>query len=316
MLRRLTLALALCLAAGTARAEAESPNVPARQTKPTKKKLGRVPFRVVKLLPETSQALVYDQDRRAHVLVGEGDSLAGFSVIQVEDDHLVVARDGREVVLVADPRAPQPAAGSVPDVVDPYGALPGPAPTIDPYAPASTPALGKHGLAPIDPYADLAPREVLAPASQRESLRGTGVVDPYAAPRSSEPVVVAAPEKARPLEATPAPGSPSAPEAIRGEVLTVSRRELESALADFSRLGKDIGFTRLPRGVKLGTVASTSYFWKLGLRGGDIVTAIDGKPLRTLDDAASAYARLGSAQKLAVDVERGNARGTLRFALK
>jgi hypothetical protein len=46
------------------------------------------------------------------------------------------------------------------------------------------------------------------------------------------------------------------------------------------------------------------------------VTSIDGKPLRTLDDAASAYARLGSAQKLAVEVERGNARGTLRFALK
>ncbi|MBZ0238192.1 MAG: hypothetical protein K8M05_38130, partial [Deltaproteobacteria bacterium] len=126
MARRLMLALGLCLAAGSARAEAEAPNVSAPQANPApkpKKKLGRVPFRVVKLLPETRQALVYDQDRRAHVLVSEGDTLAGFSVVEVDDDHLVVAREGREVVLVADPRAPQPIAGSVPDVVDPYGTL-------------------------------------------------------------------------------------------------------------------------------------------------------------------------------------------------
>ena len=96
----------------------------------------------------------------------------------------------------------------------------------------------------------------------------------------------------------------------------MKRAELEAALSDFARLGKDIGFTRLPRGVKLGKVTTGSYFWKLGLRDGDIVSAIDGKPLRTLDDAAAAYARLGSAQKLAVDVERGTARGTLRFVLK
>lgn len=311
LLRRLTLALGLCLAAGSARAEAEAPNVAVSQPKPAKKKLGRVPLRVVKLLPETSQALVYDQDRRAHVLVAEGDTVGGFSVVEIDDDHLVVAREGREVVLVADPRAPQPAPGTVPEVVDPYGVMP----TLDPYAERSRSGDGSVSSL-IDPYEVPKPRVVLAPASQRESLRGAAVVDPYAAPRSSEPVVVTAPEKSEPLKATPAPGSPSAPEAIRADVLAVKRSELESALADFSRLGKDIGFTKLPRGVKLGTVASTSYFWKLGLRGGDIVTSIDGKPLRTLDDAATAYARLGSAQKLAVEVERGNARGTLRFTLK
>jgi membrane-associated protease RseP (regulator of RpoE activity) len=313
MLGRITLAFVLCLAAGSARAEAEAPN-PAKPAAGPKKKLGRVPFRVVKLLPETGQALVYDHDRRAHVLVTEGDTVGGFSVVEVDDDHLVVSREGRELVLVADPRAPQPPTAIAPDTVDPYGTMP--APPLDPYAPLPRPAPTKPGLAPIDPYAPPTPREVLAPAGQRESLRGVAVVDPYAPPRTGEPMTVTAPDKAQPLKATPAPGSPSAPEAIRADVMTVKRSELEGALGDFSRLGKDIGFTRLPRGVKLGTVATTSYFWKLGLRGGDIVTAIDGKPLRSLDDAAAAYVKLGSAQKLAVEVERGNARGTLRFALK
>ncbi len=317
MLRRWSLVLllvpALGLAASPARATAEAPP-PAPRTKVAKKRLGTLPLRVVKLLPETGQALVYDQTRRAHVLVQEGDLVAGYAVVEVGDEHVVVARDGRELVLVADPRAPQLAPGAEAAVLDPYG-------DAAPAAPAGKAPAGKApaGLQPIDPYArpDEGPvREVLAPAAQRESLRGVAVVDPYAPQAPPEPRVVTAPPTASPLRPTPAPGSPAAPEAIRAEVLTVKRAELEAALSDFTRLGKDIGFVRLPRGVRLGTVAPSSYFWRLGLRGGDVVTAIDGKPLRTLDDAAAAYVRLGTARQLAVEVERAGARGTLRFALQ
>ncbi len=302
MRSRLTLAFVLCLAAGTAAgtalASAEAPNQPTPQAKRSKHRVGPLPFRVVKLLPETSQALVYDQARRAHVLVSEGDIVGGFAVIEVDEEHLIVSRDGRELVLVADPRAPQPAPGAV---VDPY-----------PRDAART------GPSLIDPYAPEPVREVLAPASQRESMRGAAVVDPYAPATSGEPKVVTAPAAAAPLQPTPAPGSAAAAavEVIRGDTLPLKRGELEAALADFTRLGKEIGFVRVGRGVKLGKVAIGSYFWKLGLRDGDVVTAIDGKPLRTLDDAAAAYARLGSARQLAVEVDRGPARGTLRFALK
>lgn len=312
VMRRWSLVLllvpALGLAASPARATAEAPP-PAPRTKVAKKRLGSLPLRVVKLLPETGQALVYDQSRRAHVLVQEGDLVAGYAVVEVGDEHVVVARDGRELVLVADPRAPQLAPGAEAAVLDPYGDA----------APAAPAGKATAGLQPIDPYArpDEGPvREVLAPAAQRESLRGVAVVDPYAPQVPPEPRVVTAPPTASPLRATPAPGSPTAPEAIRAEVLTVKRAELEAALSDFTRLGKDIGFVRLPRGVRLGTVAPSSYFWRLGLRGGDVVTAIDGKPLRTLDDAAAAYVRLGAARQLAVEVERAGARGTLRFALQ
>jgi hypothetical protein len=299
----LLLALAGCLLAGTAEASAEAPTPGVPRSKITKKRLGKMPFRVVKLLPETGQVLVYDQERHAHVLVAEGEVISGFTVVEVDEDSLVVARDGRELVLIADPRAPQLAPGVAPAVLDPYAAT---APT--------RPARVDGGLRPIDPYAPAPVREVLAPATQRESLRSADVVDPYAPP--TEPRVVVAPREAGGLKPTPAPGSPSAPDPIRAGTLAVKRAELEAALSDFTGLGRDIGFVRLPRGVRLGKVASTSYFWKLGLRDGDIVTAIDGKPLRTLDDAASAYARLGSAKALTVDVERGSARGTLRFALR
>jgi general secretion pathway protein C len=68
--------------------------------------------------------------------------------------------------------------------------------------------------------------------------------------------------------------------------------------------------------VRLATVPTSSYVWRLGLRPGDVVTAIDGAPLRTLDDAAAAYVRLGSAKKLTIAIERAGATGTLRFALQ
>lgn len=346
MLRGSMIALALGLLGGGAWAAGEEPNVQVSQAKPAKKRVGRVPFRVVKLLPETRQALVYDQDRRAHVLVAEGDQLGAFTIVEVDEDSLVVAREGRELVLVVDPRAPRLAADTAPVTLDPYtlgvghgvggagGGVGGAgdhvgsngtgvgvgvgvgigAGVIDPYGPHGAPPA--RGGGPIDPYAPEPAREVLAPPSQRASLVGAGVVDPYAPAAPVEPRVVQAPTAAKPLQATPAPGSPSAPDAIRAEALTVKRSELESALGDFERLRKDVGFTALPRGIRLGKVASGSYFWKLGLRDGDIISAIDGKPLRTLDDAAAAYVRLGSAQKLAVDVERGGNRGTLRFVLK
>jgi type II secretory pathway component PulC len=116
--------------------------------------------------------------------------------------------------------------------------------------------------------------------------------------------------------APPAPAPAPAVEVVRVETQTIKRGELSAALADFDRLSKTIGFTRTPTGVRLGKVDAGTYFYGLGLRTGDVVTAIDGAPLRGLDDAAGAYARLGSAKKLALDVERAGARGTLRFALK
>jgi S1-C subfamily serine protease len=59
-------------------------------------------------------------------------------------------------------------------------------------------------------------------------------------------------------------------------------------------------------------VAPASLFARIGLRAGDRVTAVDGRALRTLDDAAGLYARLATATALTVDVARGSERITLR----
>ena len=318
----MSLLVGLAMAGAVAPAvAAEGPTPPVSQKKPAKARIGKVPFRVVTLMPDTGQALVFDRDRNAHVLVAVGDRVGGFDITEIEDDHLVVARAGRELVLVVDPQAPQPGPDTVvaPRPADPAG-------PADPYA-APAPAAEPKGLAALldpyldvlDPYGTAGIREVLAPPDQRVAP-APAVTDPYAGP--TEPKVVPAPAAAKPVTPVPAPGSNASAtadgraDAIRRDTLTIQRRELEAALADFDKLGKEIGFTRHDRGVRLGKIAGGSYFFTLGLRSGDVVTAIDGKPLRSLDDAAAAYARLGSARQLAIDVDRGTARGTLRFALK
>ena len=365
MTRTWLAALLLSSLAGVAPARAEGPRPTPPAAPKASKRFGKIPFRVVKLLPATEQVLIYDKDQRKHLVVQVGDPLGTFEVVAVDDEELVLLRDGRELVLLVDPSAPMPraflvpaphaprsAASAGPGPLDPYGSVPtvpvptaapptvtaqpmapldpyatgGPAPAptraaapLDPYATA--PTAPPVGPVPLDPYAlpraastDAGPglHEVLAPPAQRASLGVSEVVDPYA-----EPKVVAAPIGAKPVTGVPAPTSEAARAVeIRAEVLPLARAELQAAVANFDKLAKELAFERTGRGVRLGQVPVTSYAYKLGLRSGDVISAIDGAPLRGLDDAAAAYVRLGTATQLSLDVERGAARGTLRFTLR
>lgn len=351
--------LAVVAGAGTAAAEGSG----SEPAPPVAARPARIPYRVVKLMPESSQALVYDRSTRAHLVVAIGDDLGDFQVIDVDDEELVLWRDGREVVLVVDPSAPSapavlahrpptvvsvapsaPPAALAPEKVAPDQVL------IDPYAaslaPAGPTAPAAAAAGPLDPYAELAPvtavsaaptapatvvsaaapapaivpavvdpnapHVVLAPPDQRASLQAAEVLDPYA-----EPKVVAAPAGAEPIKGVPAPTSEAARAGeIRADVMTIQRAQLQDAVTSFDKLAKDHGFEKTGRGVRVRQVAPDSYAYGLGLRAGDIITAIDGAPLRGLDDAASAYVRLDTATSLRLDIERAGARGTLRFALR
>ncbi len=335
-------------------AAADVPGAPAAPVTPAAKRAGKVPYRVLKVMPATQQAVVLDREHNTQVQVEIGDNLGDFQVIDVDEDEVVLWRDGREVVLpfdpaaIAPPASPAPGAtprptGGAPSLLDPYGSsglvsAPGP---LDPYASAAPPRVvsATNPGSPLDPYATVvsatapatpgaapvvsatapagpaipgAPHEVLAPPDQRASLQGAEVLDPYA-----EPKVVPAPAGAEPIKGVPAPQSEAARALeIRAEPLPVQRAQLVAAVASFDKLAKDHGFVRTGRGVRITRVDVDSYAYGLGLRAGDLITAIDGAPLRGLDDAAAAYVGLDTAAQLRLDIERGSARGTLRFTLK
>jgi S1-C subfamily serine protease len=71
-----------------------------------------------------------------------------------------------------------------------------------------------------------------------------------------------------------------------------------------------------PAGAKLESVTPGSLFAKAGLKSGDVVTAVDGHPLRSLDDAANLYARAATARSVSLQITRAGKPMTLRIAIQ
>jgi S1-C subfamily serine protease len=70
-----------------------------------------------------------------------------------------------------------------------------------------------------------------------------------------------------------------------------------------------------PTGARIDSIAAESLFARLGLRAGDVVEAVDGRPLRSLDDAATLYARAASARNVTILVQRAGKPVSLRVAI-
>src|SRR5215204_3294412 len=65
----------------------------------TKKK---VPYRVVKMLPETGQVLLYDKHHGNHVVAEVGQTLDGYTVDDIDDEEVtLLAESGAAVILTA-----------------------------------------------------------------------------------------------------------------------------------------------------------------------------------------------------------------------
>lgn len=96
------------------------------------------PYRLVRIIADTHQALLFDKARGTHVLVDVGDAVGSYDVIEIDDDQIVLARpgEGREYVLVAGETSAPTSR-----VADPYPSLPPPpgeitfsaAMLLDPY---------------------------------------------------------------------------------------------------------------------------------------------------------------------------------------
>jgi S1-C subfamily serine protease len=105
------------------------------------------------------------------------------------------------------------------------------------------------------------------------------------------------------------------PPAHGGEVV-LARREVEAALADFGAVAAAFHATFTPAGVNVAAVLDGSLFAKVGLRAGDVIAAVDGRPLRSLDDVAALYARAGALRAITAQVIRGGQPVMLRAVIQ
>jgi len=326
----------------------------------------KVPVRVVKVLRDTNQALLFDRSVGTHVLVTVGQKIGIYTVETIDDDEVTLSASGQEVVLAAPDRpwrrrggeargqieklrsprggeAPAPAdpytsgelvnpyqapSAGAPGPADPYQApsagAPGPA---DPYQapsagapgpadPYQAPSAGAPG--PADPYSEEI-REVKAPSWIRPDSPAPRSVQAPAAPAPAAPAPVAAPALAPAVPAPAAPAitpAPAAPAAPAGADPVLARREVDAALADFGALATAFHASFTPAGVQVDAVSDGSLFAKAGLRAGDVIAAVDGKPLRSLNDVAALYARAGSLRAVTAQVVRNGKPLTLRVIVQ
>ncbi len=139
---------------------------------------------------------------------------------------------------------------------------------------------------------------------------------------AAAPPVAASPvasPPARPVASPPAaPPSALAQAALPDDdsALLIPRGELEEQLVNIAQLGTQA--TALPArggGFHLAAVRPGSYLESLGLRTGDVVRRIDGRPINSVDDAARACAWLRVADHFTVEVVRNGAPVQLRFQI-
>jgi hypothetical protein len=215
----------------------------------------------------------------------------------------------------ASPASPAPASPA-PAFFSPDELPPAPGP-MDPYAaPAAPAAPGPVTRGPVAPSLPSSLLESRVKPLPRAGAESRAAAEPRKSAEPSAPV--AASDTAR-VTSVPRPVIQSQGQSqgqaatLRDEQHSLSRKEFDAAITDFDALGRDMQVTQTADGVRVDEVASGSLAYRMGVRAGDVVLDIDGKKLRSMNDAAAIYARLMDAERFAVKVRRGTGIITLRY---
>ena len=98
-----------------------------------------------------------------------------------------------------------------------------------------------------------------------------------------------------------------------GNAVRVDRAQLQQQLARPESLMQALIVPNPGGGLLVRSVEAASVYEKLGLRAGDVVRAINGQPLSSVEDVMRLYRQFGSAERLAVEVQRGGRPETLYY---
>ncbi len=220
--------------------------------------------KLVGVILSTSQALVWDGERGEYALKRVGESVDGARIVALAADRLLVERDGAGMELPLD-AAPLKAPARRPKRM--------PAVIIGTLAPAA-PEAAVAEIAPAPPVAVTAP-VVMVPAAPIRR-------------RAAAPVVAPRPAEDEEVEAT-----------------VIPRLDLDRELGDLTSLSSQAQVSPAPSGgFSLATVRPGSFVQRVGLRAGDIIVRVDGRPINKTEDAAAAYAWLRVTDRFFVDLLR------------
>ena len=109
--------------------------------------------------------------------------------------------------------------------------------------------------------------------------------------------------------------------AKQGSTITVNRKDLESSLKNINKLLSQVRIRPHFKdgksdGLSVSRIKANSVFSKLGLKNGDIVQNINGKPINSPDDVLELYEKLKSGSRVSVEVTRKGELKTMNYRFR
>ncbi len=103
--------------------------------------------------------------------------------------------------------------------------------------------------------------------------------------------------------------------------LTLKRSQIQAAVDDVNTLMKQVRirphFTDgKPDGLRLTGIRPNSIFRNMGLRSGDIITGVNGKPIESVDDALKFYQSLQSSSNVQLQLKRRGREKTIDYTIE
>ncbi len=114
---------------------------------------------------------------------------------------------------------------------------------------------------------------------------------------------------------------PSAvPEPIQRE-MTIDRAMVEDAINNIGELMKQVRIRPYfengqPAGLSLTGVRPNSIFQKMGIRSGDVLLAVDGEEIRSVDDVVNLYEKIGAADGVGLQIKRRGQIQDIEFQIR
>ncbi|HZS39774.1 MAG TPA: hypothetical protein VFF06_23235 [Polyangia bacterium] len=264
----------------------------------------------------SAQALIWDEEHNEYVLKRVGEELDGARVSVIDGEHLVLDRDGaREVLELSAPpvtkvaaRKPRRMPALIIGAADP-AARPAAKPNANVNAPNANANVNAN-----DEANESAPAPVAAAPASVAAAPPPVAAAPAPAPPSS---VLASPANVLASPAPPPAAAPPAPAPVaEGPAMIIPRADFDRELSDFAALADDVTLAKNPRGgFQLSALRAGCFFERIGLRPGDVVLRVDGRPINAAEDASAAYAWLKITDKFSVDILRGGRPVTLRYVI-
>jgi general secretion pathway protein C len=106
-----------------------------------------------------------------------------------------------------------------------------------------------------------------------------------------------------------------------GATIVVSRKDVESSLKNINELMTQVRIRPHFRdgkadGLSISRIRRDSIFTKLGLRNGDVVQGINGKPIASPDDVMELYEQLNSGAPMSLQINRRNQPRTINYRFR